>query len=188
MKPIVYLVISLLAAGVALGQEPILRGGQSFGLRLAGVPQEDQVSISQSYTISDGGTIKLLYIPEMKAAGLRPTKLARNIEAAYRAAQIFSKPNVVIMLSEAGAVQRYVSVLGEVKASRSVNHTPGLRLFDVIAQCGGFSDFANPKKVKLTRDGKVSFHDLSKTSNTDNVVLQPNDIVTVPARRLFNRS
>jgi len=185
MKPIICLLLSLLITGLALGQEPVLRGGQSFGLRLAGVPQDDQVSISQSYTISDGGTIKLLYIAEMKAAGLRPTQLARNIEAAYRSAQIFSKPNVVIMLGEAGAVQRYVSVLGEVNARRSVNYTPGLRLFDVIAQCGGFSDFANPKKVKLTRDGKVTFHDLSKTSNKDNVVLQPSDIVTVPERRLF---
>lgn len=185
MKTILIFALSILVPSLAFGQESILQPGQSFGLRLAGVPQDDQVSISQSYTISDGGTIKLLYLKEMKAAGLRPSQLARNIESAYRSAQIYTKPNVVIMLGEAGAVQRYVSVLGEVNARRSVNFTPGLRLFDAIAQCGGFSDFANPKKVKLMRGGKVSYHNLSKTSSEDNVVLQPNDIVHVPERGLF---
>ncbi len=187
MKPLLYLALALIAAAPAMGQEPILRNGQSFALRLAGVPQEDQVALSQSYTISDGGTIKLLYLPEMKAAGLRPSQLARNIEAAYRSAQIYTKPNIVITLGEAAGVQRYVSVLGEVNQRRSVNYTPGLTIFDVIAQSGGFSDFADPKKVKLTRGGKVSYHDLRKTSSKDNVTLQPNDIVTVPARGLFGR-
>ena len=43
-------------------QEPQLENGQSFLLRLAGVPADDQSSISQTYTISNAGTIKLLYL------------------------------------------------------------------------------------------------------------------------------
>ena len=63
------------------------------------MPSTDQASISQTYTISDGGTIKLLYLEaEMSASGLRPSELARKIEAAYKTAEIFTKPNVTIRL------------------------------------------------------------------------------------------
>ena len=83
--------------------------GQSFGLRLTGVPQDDQTSISQTYTISDKGTIKLLYLKEMKAASMKPSELMRSVEQAYIKAEIFTKPNVVIILGEAGTIQRYIS-------------------------------------------------------------------------------
>ena len=63
--------------------EPILQKGQSFGLRLTGVPSDDQTSISQTYTISDNGTIKLLYLNEMSAAGMKPSQLMRKVEQAY---------------------------------------------------------------------------------------------------------
>jgi len=172
-------ILSLMAIAGAIAQEPILQSGQSFGLRIAGVPADDQASLSQSYTISDSGTISLLYLSEMKAAGLRPSELARKIETAYRSAQIYSKPNVTISLG-GGGVERFVSVLGEVSSRRAVIYSPGLTMIDAIAQCGGFSDFAYPKKVKLTRKGKFTYHDLSKTTSADNVTLQPNDIISVP--------
>ena len=86
---------------------------------------------------------------------------------------------------QATSIQLYVSVLGEVNTRRGVSYTPGLTLLEAIAQCGGFSDFANPKRVKLTREGKATIHDLSRTTSDANVKLQPNDIITVPARGLF---
>ena len=185
MKHITVALIGIAIAGHAFGQgaEPILEPGQSFSLRIAGIPNDEQASINQTYTISDAGTIKLLYLPEMKAAGLRPSQLARNIESGYRSGQIYTKPNIVISLLEAGTVQRFVSVMGEVNARQTVGYTPGLTILDAVARCGGFSDFADPKKVKLTRKGKVSYHDLSRTTSADNAILLPNDILTVPPRR-----
>lgn len=178
-----FVLLSVVLSGIVSAQEPVLSSGLSFSLRIAGVPTGDQASISQSYTISDSGTVKLLYLPEMKASGLKPSALARKIEAAYRSAQIYTKPNVVISLGAGPATERYVSVLGEVKAPRSVTVSPNLTLLDCIAQCGAWSDFANPKKVKLTRGGKISYHDLSKTGSADNVKVQANDIISVPERR-----
>ena len=187
MKAINFSIILTLLATTIYAAEPILQKGQSFGLRLTGVPADDQTSISQTYTISDEGTIKLLYLEEMQAAGMKPSQLMRKVEKAYEDAEIFTKPNVVIILGEAGALQRYVSVLGEVNTRRGVSVTPGLTLLDAIAQCGGFSDFANPRRVKLTRGGKATIHDLSKTTSKANVKLEPNDIINVPSRGLFNR-
>ncbi|MFP6873727.1 MAG: SLBB domain-containing protein [Verrucomicrobiales bacterium] len=177
---------AVMGVATVSAQEPQLENGQSFVLRLAGVPADDQVSISQIYTISDNGTIKLLYLEdEMAVSGLRPSELSRKIEATYKAAQIFTKPNVVITLGEASGVQRFTSILGEVATPRTIGITPGITMIDAIAQCGGFSTFANPKKVKLTRDGKISLHDLTTTTNKDNIKLKSNDIITVPVRRLF---
>ena len=153
MKAINFSIILTLLATSIYAAEPILQKGQSFGLRLTGVPSDDQTSISQTYTISDEGSIKLLYLKEMQASGLKPSQLMRKVEKAYEDAEIFTKPNVVIILGEAGAIQRYVSVLGEVNTRRGVSVTPGLTLLDAIAQCGGVSDFANPKRVKLTWAG-----------------------------------
>ena len=178
MKTALILLASVLAIGTTLAQEPILQRGQTFVLRLAGVPGDDQSSVSQAYAISDKGTISLLYISEMQAAGLRPSELSRKIEAAYRSAQIFTKPNVTITLG--ASVERSVSVLGEVNSRRQVAYAPGLTMLDAIAQCGGFSDFAYAKRVKLTRAGKATYHDLSRTTSKDNIQLQPNDIITVP--------
>lgn len=180
-----FFILILMVSSPLFAAEPILQKGQSFGLRLTGVPSDDQTSISQTYTISDDGTIKLLYLKEMSAAGMKPSQLMRKVEKAYIDAEIFTKPNVVITLGEAGSVQRYVSVLGEVNTRRGVSYTPGLTLLEAIAQCGGFSDFANPRKVKLTRAGRATIHDLSRTTSSANVKLQPNDIITVPARGLF---
>ncbi|MCH2060566.1 MAG: SLBB domain-containing protein [Verrucomicrobiales bacterium] len=168
-------------------QEPQLEKGQSFLLRLAGVPADDQASISQTYTISDTGTIKLLYLEkEMEVNGLRPSELARKIEEAYRQAEIFTKPNITITLGEASGVQRYASILGQVKSPGTVGIIPGLTMLDAIARCGGFNPFANARKVKLTRAGKASYHDLSQTDNKDNIKIKSNDIINVPQRRLFD--
>ena len=122
-KLINFLLVTLITAAPIFAAEPILQKGQSFGLRLTGVPADDQTSISQTYTISDNGTIKLLYLKEMAAAGMKPSQLMRKVEQAYVSAEIFTKPNVVITLGEAGSIQRYVSVLGEGK------HTPWSELY-----------------------------------------------------------
>ena len=182
---VVFFTVMGLAAVCA--QEPQLEKGQSFLLRLAGVPVDDQSSISQTYTISDTGTIKLLYLEqEMDASGLRPSELARRIEAAYKQAEIFTKPNITITLGEASGIQRFASVLGHVKSPGTVGIIPGLTMLDAIARCGGFNPFANARRVKLTRAGKATLHDLSQTTNKDNTKIKSNDIITVPQRRLFD--
>jgi polysaccharide export outer membrane protein len=185
MRAYVMGLFTVIGLAVVSAQEPHLENGQSFILRLAGVPADDQVSISQTYTISNGGTIKLLYLEEMSVGGLRPSELARKIEETYKTAEIFTKPNVVITLGEAGGVQRYTSILGEVKTPRTVGITPGITMIDAIAQCGGFSPFADPRKVKLTRAGKATYHNLSQTNTKENIKIKSNDIITIPIRRLF---
>jgi protein involved in polysaccharide export with SLBB domain len=195
MLKISQLLLALVATCLILpsslfAQETVLKTGQSFGLRITGVPSDEISVVSQKFTISNAGTVRLPYLKiDLAAAGLNPTELARKIEAAYRAAEIYTQPSIQIDVS--GGVpgtggERFVSVIGEVKTPRSVTYTPGMTLLDAIAQSSGFTDFADTKKVKLTRGDKVTFHRLSGGEPAENIRLQPNDIVTVkPSGRLL---
>lgn len=166
----------------AQAQETIFRNGQTFVLRLSGVPADEVAVVSSKYGISDSGMIRLPYLrTEIKATGLKPSELAKKIEHAYKIAQIYTRPTVQVDPS-VDPQQRFISVIGEVKSPGSIIYTPGLRLLDAIAQSGGFTDFADTKRVKLTRGTKVTYHRLSGGDPAENVTLQPNDIVTVKSR------
>ncbi|MFT5107306.1 MAG: protein involved in polysaccharide export with SLBB domain [Verrucomicrobiales bacterium] len=184
MNQLRYLLLTLLSSSLLLtasnAQEVILKGGQSITLRIAGVPAEDVRLVSGAFSISDGGTIRLPYLKTgIMAAGLRPSDLARKIESVYKSAQIYTSPNIQVSPGGKNREQRFISVLGEVKAPGTITSVVGLTMLDAIAQTSGFTDFAKTKKVKLTRGSKVTYHDLSKGDPRENVTLQANDIVTV---------
>jgi len=181
----------LLIPASALAQETVLQKGQSIVLRISGVPIDEISLVSAKYGISDAGTITLPYLKgAITASGMKPSALARKIEAAYRSAEIYTQPTIQVDSSGAsgGGSERFLSVMGEVKAPRSISYAAGMTLLDAIAQCGGFTDFADEKKVKLTRGTTVTYHQLNSSDPKENTRLQPNDIVTVrPSGRLFNR-
>ena len=56
-----------------------------------------------------------------------------------------------------------------------------------IARCGGFSDFANPERVKLLRSGQATQHDVRSLGSKDNITLKPGDQINVPAKRIGER-
>lgn len=166
-----------------LASETVLKSGQSFALRIGGVPGDEMAMLNQKFSISDAGVIRLPYLKEgIRAAGLKPSELARSIERAYVAAEIYTQPTIQIDVSSESA-ERYVSVIGEVRAPQTVGYLPGITLLDVIAQAGGFTDFAYTREVKLTRGKEVSFHRLNSSDPDQNVRLEPNDIVTVRSGR-----
>ena len=84
-----FLLLCLILPGSALAQgETTLKAGESFGLRISGVPADEVQLVSAQYGISDAGTIRLPYLKiSIQAAGLKPSALARKIEAAYRSAE-----------------------------------------------------------------------------------------------------
>jgi len=169
-----------------LAGEPELKPGQSFQMRISGVPADEIALVNQKYGISDEGSIRLPYLTgQLAAAGLKPSELARKIEAAYREAQIFTRPTIQVDVSGGeGSGERYVTVIGEVKASGSIIYQPGLTLVAAIAQSGGFTDFAKTGDIKVTRGDKVTYHNAS--DDKDNLQLQPGDIVTIRSGRRRN--
>ncbi len=177
-------VLGLAAVGsqAASAQEAALRIGQSFVLRVTGVPQEDQIALSQQYTIGDNGLIRLQYIEPVKAAGLKPSELARNIEQAYKGAEIYSKPTVNVTAGDPGQdITSYISVLGEVKLPQNVPFRPGMTILDAIAACGGFTDFAKAKNTTYISGATRRTADLRNASGADaGIKLKVGDKIVVP--------
>ena len=192
MKPFPFRVTSLLAVlallaaqalQTASAQEPGLRSGNRVTLKLAGVPQKDEMSVSGIYTVDPDGTISLPYLPTpVRAAGKTRHEVARSIESAFRSAGIYTRPRVIIDFDIGEATVRTVTVSGEVRQPRPVPFRDNMTIWDGIVSAGGLTEFGNIKKVLLTRKGKTVEHDLRKASARVGIKILPDDTIYVKAR------
>jgi protein involved in polysaccharide export with SLBB domain len=184
------LLVPLSAAQGQVGETP-LRSGDKVKITITGVPAGDQQSMAlQLYTVSNDGNIRLQYLEgEVKASGLTPTALARNIERVYKAAKIYTNPAINISRSDDATTVQVVTVSGNVRQGGSAVFRPGMRIIDAIAEKGGPDDFANMKKVRLVRAQRTQEIDLSNVSGNPerNLILQPGDLIIVPAAGFFNK-
>src|SRR5215212_2271142 len=163
---------------LAFGQAT-LRVGDPIELKIGGVPQDEQMQVNNTYVVDSTGTINLPYINKIRAAGLAPSQLAREVENAYRAGKIYTNPNVTIIMQPAA---RFVNVGGAVRQPSRVPFTEDMTLLTAINAAGGFNDFADQKRVRLLRGSKVQMFDVRQfRKNPDkDVALQPGDRVEVP--------
>lgn len=169
------------------GETP-LKPGDKVRVTITGVPAGDQQSMAlQMYIVSNEGTIRLQHLKgEVRAAGLTPTALARQIEANYKVARIYTNPAINISRSDDATTVQTVTVSGNVRVPGSTVFRPGMLINDAISEKGGPDDFANMKKVRLVRAGKTREMDLSSISSNPerNIPLQPGDTIFVPPARL----
>lgn len=162
--------------------ELALQPSEKIAISIGGVPTDEAMSISKTYSISDSGTINLLHINEIKAAGLKPSQLQKRIEEAYRAAEIYTHPTVTVTAVETGEGQRLVYVNSGCQKNGPVPYRPGLTLMQAIGTAGGPTPFAKVSRTQLVRQRATTIHDLkriSKDASLD-VQLQPNDQISIP--------
>ena len=160
-----------------------LRAGDRITISIGAIPDNEVAQIRGVYSLSDRGTVNLLHIGELRAAGLKPSDLQRTIEQTYVAREIYTRPTVLVSIDNAGdATSRQVYVTG-VQKPGPVPYRPGMSLSQAIQSAGGPTPFASMKKVKLIRSGRpATEHNLSKyTGNPSvDVPLQPEDQIILP--------
>ena len=190
MKTLLHLIVLLtLTANSLLAQnsEIPLTPGDRISLTIGGVPPEEVPQISKVYTVSDNGTINLLHIQEVRAAGLKPSALQRAIESAYKSQEIYTNPTVTVSIdSIVGDTGRQVYVSGVVQPGPKP-YKPGITAYQVIMAGGGPTPYGKLKDTRVVRtnpDGtrKTIAVDLKKYSSNPSVdiSLQPEDQVIVP--------
>lgn len=185
--PAVIACILSLLSFAASGQIAPLKASDNVKIELK-TPADDSSAVSATYTVSNKGTIKMpMLTTEIQAAGLTATELARRIEAAYRAAEIYSNPgvncNIDINMSTGGAAH-IVAVGGEVRSPEgAVALRDGMRLYQAIMQCGGPSEFADMRRVKIIRGTREFAYDMRKLlpDGSNNPVLKDGDTIHIPA-------
>ena len=172
--------VGLVSQSTAQTAENILRPGDSIMVKLSGAPQEEISVVSNSYDISDNGTINLPYIGELRAAGMRPSMLQKAIESAYKSGQIFTHPTIQVT-SDKTVNTQVIYVSGEVKTPGRIIIATGMTVADAITSAGGPTDFGAMKRVKLTRGGRTRELDLRKVDNPDaSMPAMPGDKINVP--------
>jgi polysaccharide export outer membrane protein len=156
-----------------------LRPGDKVEIRLGGVPQEEIMAVSAVYTIDAEGFINLPHIGKLKAAGLMQHELQQNIENRYRTEEIYTRPTITIN-QQLG--DRFVNVDGEVRMRTRVPYTPDMTLLSAINAAGGVNEFADQRRVQLSRDGHSEVYDLRRLRRDPSldVPVQPGDNIFVP--------
>lgn len=186
MKKLITLLSLALGLSSALAQELKIKPTDSITIRISGVPAEDAVDISQKYNVAGDGKFPLPHVGRITAAGLTPSQLGIRVEQAYKTAQIFTKPTVVVSTLQIERTNeektlKQISINGEVKAPQRAVFTDGMTLLDALAQAGGFTDWAARDKVRIIRSGQTSVHDVRKISSdpSRDVKLRVNDKIIV---------
>jgi protein involved in polysaccharide export with SLBB domain len=128
----------------------IIRVGDRITIQLSGVPDggffvEKQIPPSGDFTLP-------FLTQSFQAEGKTTSTLVQEITTAYKAQKIYTNPVVTVLAEE-----RYITVGGEVRSPSNVPYRPDLTLVGVINSCGGFTEFANRKSVRVIR-GKQEFY------------------------------
>jgi polysaccharide export outer membrane protein len=168
----------------------IILGGCSQGSDLPKLPPKPDVSayhlgpddrlgikvlgadeLAGEYLVQDDGTIRMLIIGQVPAAGLTPDQLERNIEAKLKAGQYITDPHVNVAV----LAYRPFYILGEVASPGGYPYASGMRVISAVAAAHGYTYRANQDYVIIVRNGEESRADALSS-------IQPDDIIRVPER------
>jgi len=176
-KPISDSMVTAAATIVAtnIDTSDLLRGGDTLIIRLTGVPTQDQGIFEVK--IDESGKISMPHIGSLVAANNTTVELKKLIESTYLKEEIFTNPNVTVDLKE----QRFVDVTGEVRMPQRVPYTKDLTALGAVAACGGFTDFANRRRVRLTQGGQTQEFNAKEIQADQgrDIRLKPNDKIQV---------
>jgi polysaccharide export outer membrane protein len=161
--------------GTNIDTSDLLRGGDTLIIRLTGVPTQDQGIFEVK--IDESGKISMPHIGSLVAANNTTVELKKLIESTYLKEEIFTNPNVTVDLKE----QRFVDVTGEVRMPQRVPYTKDLTALGAVAACGGFTDFANRRRVRLTQGGQTQEFNAKEIQADQgrDIRLKPNDKIQV---------
>jgi polysaccharide export outer membrane protein len=183
MKRICLFLIATAFSVSHLIAEPValIRPGDTFDMRLTGAPPDVIAELGNlQFTVGQDGSVNIPLIGKLKVSGLTSSQVEDAVQNKYIADKIFTKPTVIINLMQ-GA--RFVSVSGGVRAPQRMPWTSDLTLSSAIGGAQGVSDFANPKQIRLIREGKIegiyNLKVLQQDPSKDPKLL-PGDQVLVP--------
>jgi polysaccharide export outer membrane protein len=153
---------------------------------------EDRDNDSQRLRVNDSGELEVPYIGLVPAQGKTCKELAFNIKSALEK-EYYYHATVILAVDRVSEKSRgRIYVYGSVKnqGPQEVPTDENYTVSKAVIRAGGFGDFANKRKVKVTRkDGKDFTVDLKRVieegHTEEDVALQPDDQIYVP-QRLIN--
>ena len=140
--------------------------------------------LSKTVPVRMDGKISLPLIDEIQAAGLTPLQLKELL--VQRLKEFLDNPSISVIVMETNSFKVFVS--GEVKTPGVYRLRSETSLLQIIAMAGGFTDWANRKKILVIRkengEEKRITVNYKKIVNGDdpksNILLKAGDTIIVP--------
>jgi polysaccharide export outer membrane protein len=131
--------------------------------------------LTGQYSVQDDGTIRMLMVGEVPAAGLTPDQVQARIEEKLRSGRYITEPRTTV------AILRYrpYFILGEVASPGAYSYVNGMKVLSAVAAGGGYTYRANQNFVIITRNGEDHRADIL-------TFVQPDDIIRVFERSLLD--
>ncbi len=128
--------------------------------------------MSNTYRVSDSGTISLPLLDTMSVAGKQIEEVKAAIEAAITEKNLVYNPSVSAEISQ----YRPFFVIGEVNKPGQYSYAPKMNVLTALSMAGGPTFRASTDKVVITRivDGKA----VSGKAKLDSLIL-PGDTIRV---------
>lgn len=108
--------------------------------------------LTRTVEVRPDGKISLPLLNDVQANGLTPMQLAANITDGLK--KFITAPQVTVIVTEIRSQRVYI--LGEVVHPGAYPLLPGMNVLQALSSAGGFTMFANTKKIYVLRqqDGK----------------------------------
>lgn len=140
--------------------------------------------LSRSVPVRPDGKISLPLLNDVQAAGLTPTQLSAQITTGLD--KFLQNPQVTVIVS--GINSQRIFILGEVTRPGAYPLLPGMTVLQGLSSAGGFTPFANGKKIYVLRkvNGKqekdfFNYKEVIDGKAPDqNIELRAGDTVVVP--------
>jgi len=140
--------------------------------------------ISRSEPVRPDGKISLPLLNDVQAAGLTPLQLSNQIKDGLN--KFLTNPEVTVIVSQIGSQRIYI--LGETARPGAYVMLPKMTILQALSNAGGFSAFANQKKIYVLRQvngkqEKLYFNYKAVIDGKDtsqNIELLPGDTIVVP--------
>jgi polysaccharide export outer membrane protein len=141
-------------------------------------------NLSRTVPVRIDGMISIPLVDDIKAAGMTPLQLKEVLLTKLR--EFVETPDVTIIVTEANSYRVYVQ--GEVKTPGVFKLRTETSLVQLIIMAGGFTDWANQKKITIMRKegGKdsrivVNYKKIVEgDESAKDVMLKSGDIVIIP--------
>jgi polysaccharide export outer membrane protein len=139
---------------------------------------------SRTVPVRPDGKISLPLLNDMQAAGLTPSQLAAELTKSLN--KFVTNPQVTIIVTQINSQRFYI--LGEAARPGASTLIPEMTILQALSNAGGFTPYANSKKIYLLREEngkqqKLSFNykDVVAGKRTEqNIVLKNGDTIVVP--------
>jgi polysaccharide export outer membrane protein len=153
---------------------------------------EDRDNLSQRLRVNDNGELEVPYVGLVPAQGKTCRELAFNIKSALEKEYYYHATVILAVdkVSEKSRGKIYVYGAVKLQGPQEIPTDETYTVSKAIIRAGGFGDFADKRKVKVTRknggDLVVDLKRVIEQGHTeDDIVLRPDDQIYV-AQRLVN--